>query len=360
MRILITGAAGFIGGRVTEAFHESGFATVRAGVRQLPVPPRIDRLPVEVVPCDMMDTAQLSRALEATDAVVHCARGPGEVTVRGTSNILEASLRAGVGRFVHLSTIDVYGDATGLVDEATPVRLSGAEYGDSKIESEEACWSYLERGLPVSILRPTIVYGPFSASWTIEFARRLQVRPWPFPPEVCHGTCNLLYVDDLVAAIRLALTESPAVGEAFNINGPERPTWHEYFSALNAAMGLPPIEASASTSSWISAWAIKPVRRIARFGLQHFGDQITALAERPDWVGRALSAAETRIRKAPTTGEFELYSRHVSFPIDKARRLLGYAPIMNMDRGIELSVEWLLRNGYIQSSAGSAPMTGST
>jgi nucleoside-diphosphate-sugar epimerase len=354
MRILITGAAGFIGGRVTEVFHESGFATVRAGVRQLPVPPRIDRLPVEVVPCDMMDTSQLARALEACDAVVHCARA----TVRGTRNVLEASLRVGIGRFVHLSTISVYGDATGEVDEATPVKRTGAEYGDSKIEAEEACWSYLEQGLPVSILRPTIVYGPFSASWTIEFARRLQVRPWPFPPEVCQGTCNLLYVDDLVAAIRLALVESRALGEAFNINGPERPTWHEYFSALNAAMGFPPIEASASTRSWISAWAVKPVRRIARYGLHHFGDRITALAERPDWVGRAMRAAEARIRKAPTTGEFELYSRRVSFPIGKARRMLGYAPTMSMDRGIELSVEWLLRNGYIQSPAGSALADG--
>jgi nucleoside-diphosphate-sugar epimerase len=239
------------------------------------------------------------------------------------------------------------------VDEATPVKRMGVEYADAKIRAEEACWTYLERGLPVSILRPTIVYGPFSDSWTIEFARRLQVRPWPFPREVCQGTCNLLYVDDLVTAIRLALTESAAVGEAFNINGTERPTWHEYFSAMNAAMGLPPIEASASTSSWISAWAVKPVRRLARFGFQHFGDEIAALAERPGWIGRALRTAETRIRKAPTTGEFELYSRRVSFPIEKARRMLAYEPAVSMERGIELSVDWLKRHGYI-SPTGSA------
>ena len=358
MRVLITGAAGFIGGRVTEIFHESGFAKVRAGVRQLPATPRIDRLGVEIVRCDMMDPSQLSEALEGTDAVVHCARGLGPVTAQGTRNLLGAALHAGVGRFVHLSTIDVYGDATGEVDEETPVRRVGSEYGDSKIEAEEACWSYLQRGLAVSVLRPTIVYGPFSAGWTVEFAERLQVRPWPFPPEVCGGTCNLLYVDDLVAAIRLALTESSAVGEAFNVNGPERPTWHEYFSALNEAMGLPPIEASPPASSRMTAWAIKPVRRVARFGLRHFGGQIMALAERSGWVGRAMRAAEARIRKAPTTGEFELYGRSVSFPIEKATRSLGYVPSVNMERGIESSVRWLLRSGYIDSPAGSALADG--
>jgi hypothetical protein len=82
--------------------------------------------------------------------------------------------------------------------------------------------------------------------------------------------------------------------------------------------------------------------------LQHFGDEIAAIAERPTWVGRVLRKAEARIRKAPTTGEFELYSRRVSFPIAKARRMLSYTPTVSMDRGIELSVEWL------QSPAGSA------
>jgi nucleoside-diphosphate-sugar epimerase len=349
MRVLITGAAGFIGGRATELFHESGFATVRAGVRQPTTVTRLDRLPVEIVPCDMLDPSQLRRALEGTDAVVHCARGPGPVTVQGTRNLLQASLDARIGRFVHLSTIDVYGEAIGEVDEGTPYQRTGAEYADSKIEAEEACWSYLQRGLPVSILRPTIVYGPFSASWTIEFAERLQVRPWPFPPALCGGICNLLYADDLVAAARLALTERAAVGEAFNINGPERPTWHEYFSALNAAMGLPSIEAQPTAASTISAWAIKPVRRVARFCLRHFEKQITALVERSDLAKRAMKATEARIRRAPTTGEFKLYSRHVSFPTEKASRLIGYSPAVNMKQGIERSVRWLRQSGHIHS-----------
>jgi hypothetical protein len=119
-------------------------------------------------------------------------------------------------------------------------------------------------------------------------------------------------------------------------------------------MGLPPIAAQTRTASTISAWAIKPVRALAVFGLQHFGDQITSLYKRSEWARRIMKEAEARIRKAPTTGEFGLYGKHVSYATDKARTILGYVPAVDMARGTRLSVAWLRHSDFVDSDSVSA------
>src|SRR5262249_18608136 len=149
--------------------------------------------------------------------------------------------QAGVRRVVFLSTVAVYGDATGELSEQAVTAPTGSPDGDSKIAAGEGCRAAGTPGLEVVVLRPTIVYGPFSGSWTVEPAQRMIAGTWLLPPDACEGICNLLYVDDLVEATALALKVEGAAGEAFNINGPERVTWNQYFHTLNRAMGLPPL-----------------------------------------------------------------------------------------------------------------------
>src|SRR2546425_11294531 len=100
-RVLITGAGGFIGGRVAEVLHASGSAQVRAGVRKWAGAARIGRLPVEIVRCDLADPLQVDAACDGVAAVVHCATatGPGAETKRG--NLLEAAYRPGVPQARH-------------------------------------------------------------------------------------------------------------------------------------------------------------------------------------------------------------------------------------------------------------------
>ena len=350
-RVLVTGAGGFIGSRIVEMMHDMGFATVRAGVRRWAAAARIGRFPVEIVQCDVSDAAQVRAAMSGVDWVVHCAVGGRDVTVRGTENVLEAACEARVQRVVHLSTIDVYGPVTGDTAEDAPLIPTGSEYGDSKIEAEAICRRRAEAGLPVVILRPTIVYGPHSALWTIEFAERLQVHPWPFAKDFCQGTCNLLYVDDLVHAVMLALTRPEAVGQAFNVNGPDRPTWQDYFEALNNAMGLPPLAPQARTASTLSAWTMQPVRAAAKFALRHFQAPIMSMYQRYDLAKRVMKIAERMIKKAPTSNEFRLFSKSGRFPTAKAERMLGYRARFNMAAGIALSVEWLRHHGFIKARA---------
>jgi len=349
--ILITGAAGFLGSRICEILHGGGAATVRAGVRRWASAARVGRLPVEIMPCDVRNADQLRAALAGVTAVVHCAVGDREVTIDGTERLLEAARQDGVERVVHISTIAVYGDQSGELGESAPVQLTGSPYGDSKIAAEDLCREFAASpGAPhLTILRPSIVYGPFSQLWTIEFATRLQTRPWPFPEEYCGGTCNLVYVDDVVGAILCALRGGHRTGEAYNVNGPDRPTWNDYFHALNEAMGLPPIQAQGVAVSRTMATVMQPVRTSAKYVLKRFQPQVMALYHRSAAAKAIMKRAESAIRQTPTSDEFKLYSRIASYPTTKAATDLDFRARFDMWRGIEHSVAWLRHEGYLST-----------
>jgi nucleoside-diphosphate-sugar epimerase len=345
--ILVTGAGGFIGGRVVEVLHGLLGGCVRAAVRRWSSAARIGRLPVEIVLCDVSDAAQVRKAMEGVGGVVHCAYGDRHTTVDGTRTVLQAALDAGAARVVHLSTMEVYGDVEGDVFEDAPLRRTGWPYRDSKIEAELLCRSYMDRGLSVSILRPTIVYGPFSRNWTVAFAERL-VAGGSFPArQDCQGTCNLLYVDDLVAAIVLALGRKEAGGEAFNVNGGEHLTWWQYLNALSQAIDLPPLNGGHPFARRVRSAALAPVRATARKLLDRFHEPIMAVYQRSPVAQRLMRRMEDVIRRTPAPSEYRLFRRKVFLPVDKARQLLGYGSRFPASRGIALSASWLRHHGFL-------------
>ena len=346
-RVLITGAGGFIGGRVAEVLHSSGCAQVRAGVRRWAGAARIGRLPVEIVPCDLADPGQVDAACDGVTAVVQCARVAGPGSEAPLRNLLEAAYRRGVTRFVHLSTTEVYGAVDGDIDEGHAVGPGQSDYARSKIAAERVCAEYMARGLPLVILRPTIVYGPFSEVWTVKFVERLLSGRWSLPEVSCRGTCNLLYVDDLVAAIGLALWSDRAVGETFNVNGSERVSWNQYFRALGTAVGAGSLDPKGPLAAHADAWLLQPLRTSAHFLLNHQRDRIMALYERYRPVRQLMRSVQRLMRKVPDTGEFSLYRRTAFYVTEKAQRILGYEPKFTMPSGIALSVAWLRHEGYV-------------
>lgn len=345
--ILVTGAGGFIGGRVVEVLQGLLGIPVRASVRRWSSAARIGRLPVEIVLCDIADADQVRRAVDGVAGVVHCAYGDPSGSVEGTRILLQGALEAGVDRVVHLSTMEVYGDVEGVVFEDAPLRKTGWSYRDSKIDAELVCRSYMDRGLSVSILRPTIVYGPFSRDWTARFAERL-VAGGIFPGrEDCQGTCNLVYVDDLVAAIVLALERKEAAGEAFNVNGEERLTWWQYLNDLSRAIGLHPLNGGSSLAPRVRSAALAPVRTTARIVLNRFRQPITAVYERSPMAQRLMRGVEGVIRRTPAPAEYRLFRRKVQLPVDKARERLGYQSQFPAARGVALSASWLRHHGFL-------------
>jgi nucleoside-diphosphate-sugar epimerase len=344
--ILVTGAGGFIGGRVVEVLHALPGTSVRACVRRWGSAVRIGRLPVEIVLCDITDADQVRSAMEGVGGVVHCAHNDRQ-GVEGTRTVLQAALEAGVDRVVHLSTMEVYGDVEGDICEDAPLRKTGWPYRDTKIDAELVCRTFMDRGLAVSILRPTIVYGPFSRDWTARIAERL-VAGGTFPGrEDCQGSCNLLYIDDLVAAIVLALDRKRAAGEAFNVNGEERLTWWQYLNDLSRAIGLPPLNGGHPLLRRVRTAALTPVRSTARIMLDRFRDPIMAVAQRSPVAQRLMKSVEGVIRRTPAAAEYRLFRRKVYAPVGKARDLLGYRSQFPAARGVALSASWLRHHGFV-------------
>ncbi len=349
-RVLVTGAGGFIGGRAVEVLHHLGI-DVRAGVRRWSSSARIGRLPIQIVQCNLANPRSLDDACDGVTAVVHCAVNlqpvpEAELQMR---NLLDAAARQGVGRFVHLSTMEVYGEPSGDVDEQHGFAAAGGHnhYARLKIRLEQVCREYLDRGFPIVILRPTIVYGPFSESWTVEVAQRLLSSSWSLPEEATQGTCNLVYVDDLMGAILLALRSDRAVGEAFNVNGGERLTWNDYFCALGVALGLERLRRRSALTARAGAWLTLPVRKSAKLLLQRYQEQIVALYQRSRVAKQVMQRAERFLRQVPTPAELRLCSRTAFYLTDKAARMLGYTPQYSTERGVALSAAWLKHEGHV-------------
>ncbi len=345
-RVMVTGAGGFLGGWTVECLLLSGIP-VRAGIRRWNSAVRLARRTAEVVCCDVLSTGDLRAALDGCDAVVHCAVGDDEVTVQGTRNVLATARELGLRRVVHISSIAVYGKAPGQIDETCARRSRGNPYARRKIMAEEVCDEFIERGAPVVVLRPTIIYGPFSYTWTVSFAKRLCSGKWGTFGRQGEGKCNLVYVTDVVQAIYRALVSENATGKTYNVNGDDILTWNDYFVKFNAALGQEPLVSLKAWPIALKAHILSPVRACGRYALSHFGSSVTKAYTKSALAAKYLKATETSLKLTPTPEQLKLYGVDVEYLIDKARNELGYAPQVNVARGLEFSASWLRHQGLL-------------
>lgn len=303
--VLVTGAGGFIGGHVMRRLRSRGAAIVastrdgKEGTRAL----------------DLRRPEGFGAALAGINAVVHCAVGDREVTVDGTRGLLAAAAAASVRRFVHLSSMAVYGDASGRVDESTPMQSGADGYGAWKVEAEQACLA--QTGLEVVRLRPTIVYGQGGSYWLDSMVERVRSGRWGDFGAAGAGTCNLVHVDDVVDAIEAALTGDGAPGHAFNVNGPETTSWNGYFSSLALALGQKPLRE-------VSPLALK-IRMFTSLLLKVVGKV------RPGLVASLLQGV-------PGRSDLALFARRATYPTDAARAVMGWTPTVGIAEGLARSL----------------------
>ena len=353
---LVTGTGGFVGGRLVEAIYLSEFGRVRAGIRRWANASRVARFPVDFVPCDITKPAEVRAASEGADAVVHCAyAGTRELIVDGTRNMLQAALEAGVRRFVYLSSAEVYGpDVAGMVDETQSCTPTGRVYGDAKLEAEALVQEFGQRGLATTILRPSIIYGPFSQSWTIDLATRLQSGNWGRFEGHGDGICNLVYVDDLIRAVFLAIESEAAAGEIFNVVGPDRLTWNEYFERFNGALELPPLRTIARGRSTRVSAIRDRANAATSFLKRHFEGPLMRIYLGDSGASRLMKRVKNKLKTTASGSELKnLYSREAQFSIEKAMSLLGYRPRVDLDSGLAVCRQWLAFHGYLEQSLGA-------
>jgi nucleoside-diphosphate-sugar epimerase len=284
---------------------------------------RIARFPVELAAADVTDPDSVAEAAAGCDVVVHCAYGSRgdaatrrRVNVEGTRNVLEAALRAGSRRFVHLSTLMVYGlTPERVLRETAPRRRSGDTYGDEKLEAERLAFAFhREQGLAVSILQPTAVYGPFATGWTVRVLEQLKSGIVPLI-DGGSGICNVVYIDDVVDAVLLAAEREEAVGEAFLISG-QAITYREFYGRFAEMLG------GQRTASLSGEVALKCSRANS--------------AGRTD-AKLATSGSPVHIPE-PVWVRFQSLRTTVS--TEKARRRLGYQPRIDFESGMRLTEQW--------------------
>jgi nucleoside-diphosphate-sugar epimerase len=348
-KYLITGANGFIGGWLAETLFLSGAIGVKAGIRNWSSAARLGRFPVDILLCNILDKAEIANAIHNVDIVIHCASGTEEGIVQGTQNMLDAGYRAGIKRFIYLSSAEVYGNQTGKIDESFPYSESASPYGKAKIEAEKSCWSFCQKGLPLSIIRPSIVYGPFSKDWTVRIAERLQSGDWRVFDGIGDGICNLIYVSDLVSGILQAAHQDSAAGEAFNMVGPDRVTWNEYFQKFNASLGRPEINSIPQGRARLRAELMVPFRSSAKLVKAHLERPLKKLAQKYRPAKALMKSAEIKLKLAASPSEFSLYSRNATYVSAKAKSLLGFQPKYDIDAGLKLTVAWLDLMGLTKS-----------
>lgn len=343
--VLLTGAAGFIGGRIVERAVLEGLFHVRAGIHRWSSVARIARFPVEMVKLDILDRGSLIQAMKGSDYVIHCAYGNKRVTEEGTENVLQVALQVGVRRVVHLSTVEVYGNVSGYVDESSPLRYSGNAYADSKINAEKLCREYHKKGLSVVILRPAIVYGPFSKLWTVRISQLL-LAGWGSVNNL-DGICNHVYVDDLVNAILLSLSKESIDGECFNITSSDPVTWGEFFARFSSVLEIPSGKPKSLLYAYSRAYMIEPLRWLGKQAMSTHPELVLRTTSRWPLLKRIARYIEKQIKTTPSPKELKLYKRKAVYSIDKARSLLGYSPKFDLEKGLKLTAAWLKHHGFI-------------
>lgn len=234
MRVLVIGATGFIGTRVVDELVLRHGADVRAPVRDYRTAVRLGRLPVEWVEAAATAAPAMRDASRGCDGVVHCAHPVSSPNETAALDLCRAAVAAAAAttarRLVYVSTTAIYGvGVRDISDDTTP--RPDTPYGRLKLRCERLLAREHDAGsIRLVVLRPSIVYGPFSSNWTVFPARQMSEGNLVLPLGAT-GACNAIYVDDVARAVAQAVRLDTGSKVALNLAAGDRPSWRVFYGA---------------------------------------------------------------------------------------------------------------------------------
>lgn len=330
MNIFITGGTGFIGSRLAMKCIERGHAVIVLGQENNPAEASnrilVEKEGAKVILGSVTDKELLSRALMGMDIVFHLAAAQHEVNVpdqrywdvnvKGTINLLEASAKAEVRRFVHGSTIGVYGSSMdgNVIDEETPLRPDNI-YGETKAEGEKAVLSFREK-LPVVILRIPETYGPGDRR-LLKLFKAIHKNRF-FMIGSGKNLHHLIYIDDLIEAFFLAAESPDSVGEVFVVAGKEALTTQQMAGVIaeQMAANIPRFHAPLSPFLFLATVTEKTLRPM---GIQ------------PPLHRRRM----------------DFFKKSFSFSTAKAGQVLEFTPKVSFREGVLQTAKWYKEMGIL-------------
>ena len=326
---LVTGATGFTGGHLARELRRRGYA-VRALTRRGSDTSGLADHGIELCEGQLVNLDDVTRAMQGVGVVFHIAAAYREakhpdsyyfdVNVGGTKHILDAARSEGVSRVVHCSTAGVHGEVTTIpADENAPMN-PGDVYQDSKLEGERMAMAEFERGLPGVVFRPVGIYGPGDTRFLKLFRTIANRRFRMFGSgEVLY---HLTYIDDLVDGIILCGESPQALGETFLLAGPRYTTLNELVRLVAEAVERP------APRGRLPLWPLLTAATVCEVACRPLGIDPPLHRRRCDF-----------------------FTKDRAFTSEKARRMLGYQPRVDLDVGLKRTADWYRSAGLLRGAA---------
>ncbi len=324
MKVLVTGAAGFIGSHLTARLLSSGLG-VRCLVHTRALPEGIAG--VEYVQGNLLEPDSLAPAVDRVDVIYHLAGATKARTLadylrineHGTRHLLEAAARhtPDLQRFLLVSSLAAAGpsaDGHLLSEEEEPKPVSS--YGISKLRAEEVVWHYGER-LPVTVVRPPAVYGPRERDLFVYF--RQVHRGVLLHPTGGDRYLSLIHVEDLVRGLVAAVSSDRSRGRVYYLSNPEPVTWRHLGNLIAESFGVRPWSIN------VPVWLVDAV--------SYASEAYARISGRPALLSR------DKVR--------EMKQRYWVCDPSRAKQELNFSTGVELEQGIRETAQWYLDNGWL-------------
>ncbi|RIL07261.1 MAG: oxidoreductase [Proteobacteria bacterium] len=323
---LVTGATGFVGSEVVRQLIEAG-KRVRVVIREESKAARLRSFSAEVCRGDLTDMASLRQSVQGVWGVFHIGavyRETGlsrryffEVNAEGTRRLLEASIEAGVKRFIHCSTGGVLGDIKNPPGDDRSPYAPDDVYQESKVEGEKIALSYFKEGrIKGVVIRPAMIYGPHDT----RFLKLFRMIAKGIFLHVGSGKQWVHYVDvrDLAKAFLLAMEKDHLNGEIYCIAGRQAVSFEEMVNLVADTLGVK-----------------RPAWHIPLKPLQWLGSICEKVCE------------PLGIRPPLYRRRVDFFAKNRIFSIEKARTELGYEPRQSLQDEVRDVCSWYGERGLI-------------